>query len=86
MFDDHVCGISVVPVPKQRHVVQVSKTWHLPVCCGHFMGCCKHNFPYRIVKLLIILLQVSASMAAANSYGAVVAIRFLLGFVEAPFL
>ncbi|PNS20349.1 hypothetical protein CAC42_5799 [Sphaceloma murrayae] len=28
---------------------------------------------------------VSATMAAANSYGAVIAIRFFLGFVEAPF-
>lgn len=30
--------------------------------------------------------SVSACMAAAHSYGAVIAIRFFLGFAEAPFL
>lgn len=85
MFDDHVCGISAVPIPKQCHTLQVSKTRLLFICSWYVMGGGKY-FAAPIKTLLINLWQVSASMAAANSFGSVVAIRFLLGFVEAPFL
>lgn len=44
MLNDHVCGISAVPIPKQRHIVQVPKAWHLLGRCGHLVGHSKYNY------------------------------------------
>ncbi|KFY87468.1 hypothetical protein V498_07168, partial [Pseudogymnoascus sp. VKM F-4517 (FW-2822)] len=53
---------------------------------GHQYNTCLMIIPgYYLSVAGMLWGGVSASMAAANSFGSVVAIRFLLGFVEAPF-